>query len=765
MTLRQSRCQTACRAVAQTLRAPVPVPGALHHPDRHLGRTQARCDAERGVLKVAESEWRHDNVISGSAELHGPTVQARDVRGGIHFHQGADAPAPPPPRQLPAVPWSFTSRGADLAVLDGLLHEAGQNSSAQPLIVITGSAGIGKTTLASKWLRGLEQRYAGGCLYADLKGHTQQGPALASEVLAHLLRGLGAPSVPADPAEQATLWRTYASRRRIVVMLDNAFTAAQVRAVLPGDPGSLVVVTSRRSLSGLVLDGGRFHRLLPLSGEDGIDLLSRVVGADRVAGQRSAAARIVTLCAGLPLAVCLASARLAARPAQPLAALADDLADVSRRLSALDVDGETTVSHALDASYGVLSAEAMTLYRRLGVLPVRDFDAHLAAAVCDRDLGWARHHLDELRDANLVEEPDTASVRFHDLVRVHAGERAAADDPVQVRDQALRRACDWYLYVATSAQARITPAQYTLSRTYAYPPQLPVPFDGEPGALSWLDRHRDDLMTVITSAADRGWHTTGWQLVDAMWPLFLRLRHYELWIRAHETGLRCARRAGDAEAARQMLNSGAIGLSAAGRTGEAARWYTLSLRAAREAGDVRDEGQALHGLGTCALQTGELARAAEHLTAAVAVWQSCGYGRGVALSRIVLGEVALAEDRVEQARQEFATAYDALMEVDDPHDATRARALLGSAQARAGDHAAGRDLMLSALEAFTASGATHWQARTLEMLADCAQSEGDRAAGAGFRARAVALYEMTSPRDALRLAGPATPAEENRRGR
>jgi tetratricopeptide (TPR) repeat protein len=245
-----------------------------------------------------------------------------------------------------------------------------------------------------------------------------------------------------------------------------------------------------------------------------------------------------------------------------------------------------------------------------------------------------------------------------------------------------------------------------------------------------------------------------------MWPLFLRLRHYQMWIRAHEIGLRSARTAGDHEAERQMLNSGAIGLSAAGHLDEAVDWYARSRRAARSAGDVRDEGQALHGLGTCSLQAGELARASAYLTDAVAVWRSCGYERGVALSRIALGEVALAEGRFVQAQQEFAGARSILLEVDDPHDANRARAFLGSAQARAGEHVAGRDLMLAALEQFTASGATHWQARTLEMLADCAREQGDRAALADFRARAVALYDMTSPRDALRLSATASSAGE-----
>ncbi|MEV6011265.1 tetratricopeptide repeat protein [Streptomyces sp. NPDC051976] len=683
--------------------------------------------------------------------MHGPTIQARDVHGGVHLHTAPPPSALPPPRQLLAVPSSFVNRTQDLAALDALLTQAAENQSAQPLIVVTGPAGVGKTSLVSKWLRGLGSRFPGGHLYADLRGHTPDGPALPSEALGHFLRGLGATTVPVDRAEQTAMWRTYAAGRKVTLMLDNAFTAAQVRPMLPGDPSSLVVITSRRSLTGLVMDGGRFHQVQPLDSDDSIALLAHAIGRDRISAQRSSANEIVTLCAGLPLAVALASARLAARPAQPLQTLARALADDSRRLTALDIEGETTVSHALNASYDVLSDPAKTLYRTLGLLPLRVFDTHRAAAVCARPLPWAQQYLDELRDANLLEEAGPTTVRFHDLVRVHARARADSDDPPASRQEALRRMCDWHLHTATAAQQRITPVQYTLDRTYAYPPDLPLPFDDDTSALRWLDERREDLMAVLRCAADNSWHDTAWQLVDAMWPLFLRLRHYDLWITAHTIGLRSAEHIAQPSAQRQMLNSGAIGLVAAGQPAEAARWYARSLQAARDAGDARDEGQALHGLGTCYQQTGDLAQAAGFLLQAIDIWQRCHYPRGIALSRIVLGEIALAQHQPHQAEAQFEQAHQALVRANDPHDATRALAFLGSAQALQGRYRQGRATMEAALSAFTASGATHWQARTLEMLADSAQAHGDTADASRFRAAAIACYAVTSPRDARRL--------------
>lgn len=677
------------------------------------------------------------------------------MHGGIHFHTAGAAGAWPSPRQLPPVSSAFVNRIPDLAALDALLAQDSGSRSALPLIVVTGPAGVGKTSLVSKWLRTLEERFPGGHLYADLRGHAPTAPALPAEILGRFLRDLGAPVVPSDPQEQAALWRTLTAGRKVTVMLDNAFSAAQVRPLIPGDPRSLVVVTSRHLLTGLVMDGAAFHRVEPLDIDDGLSLLTRVIGRDRVAGQRSAAAAIVDLCSGLPLAVALASARLAARPSQPLESLARALADDSSRLSALNVEGETTISHALNASYTVLSQQAQILYRRLGLLPLRLFDPHIAAAVCGRDLLWAQQHLDELREASLVEESGPVTVHFHDLVRVHARARAESDDPLPVRQEALRAVCDWHLRTATAAQQLITPLQYTLPRTYASSSTLPPPFQDDAGALAWLEERREELMRVLQCAADNAWHDTAWQLVDAMWPLFLRLRHYDLWITAHEIGLRGAEQAGNAEAQRQMLNSGAIGLVAAGRPVEAAQWYTRSLQAARDASDARDEGQALHGLGTCHQQTGDWPTARSYLARAIDVWHDCGYPRGVALSRIVLGEIALALHDPQQAESLFAQAHQVLADLSDAHDATRALVFLGSAQTQTGRYREGRAAMEAALASFTASGAPHWQARALEMLAAAAEDHGDHGDASGFRAQAVDLYALTSPRDARRLTRPS----------
>ncbi|WP_329378452.1 tetratricopeptide repeat protein [Streptomyces sp. NBC_01716] len=692
----------------------------------------------------------HGNAISGDARLYGPTVQAREVHGGIHLHAAPAAPGrPAPPRQLLPVPAHFTNREGDVGSLNNL------RDSGLPLIVVSGPAGVGKTALVSKWLRSLSTEFPDGQLYADLRGHSAGGPVGPAEVLGQFLRALGAGPTSTDAVELASLWRSFTADLRIVVMLDNAFTAAQIRPLLLGGPDGLVVVTSRRRLTGLRMEGAGFHQLDALGPAAGVELLTRGIGADRVAGELPAVRRLVALCAGLPLAVCLASARLATRPRQSVGALADALARNAGggRLAALEVEGETSVHKALDASYAVLSEETARLYRTLGLLPVRTFDAMIAAASCDETLDWAERRLDELIEANLVEDVGPESCRFHDLVRIHAHDRAREDDTDGAREEALRRFCDWCLHTATAAQERLTPVQFTLPRIYDHRPGLPLPFADDVAALGWLDSHRSQLLGAVRLAANSGWHDTSWMLVDAMWPLFLRLRHYSDWIAAHEIGLEAARQAGNRAAERQMLNSGAIGLGAARRTEEAAAWYRDSLQAAREAGDVRDEGQALLGLGACHREAGRPDDAVTYLNRAIEVWEGCGYPRGAALARTTLGEIALAAGAPDEAVDCFGRAHAAMVAVNDPHDAARALAFLGRAGVRAGAYGEGVARMNEALAVFTGSGAVFWQARTLEMLGESAAEHGDARAAEDFLARALTLFEATSPADARRLGG------------
>lgn len=712
------------------------------------------------------------NAIGGSARIDGPSVQAGEIHGGVHFHARTTAgPVArlPVPRQLLPVSPHFTDRKRDLAALDGLL--ARRPDASTPLIVVSGPAGIGKTALVTRWLWDTAKGFPDGQLYADLRGHSPDGPAAPSEILGQFLRALGVGPVPAGLAEQTALWRSVTVGRRLSVMLDNVFSAAQVRPLLPGGSGGLIVATSRHRLTGLRADGALYHQLGLLDPAAAEEVLSRGVGADRVRSEAQETRQLIALCGGLPLALCLASARLASRPRQPVRSLVEALTRQGR-LAALAIEGESSVHHALDASYAVLSPEAARLYRRLALLPARSVDARIAAAVSAVGLGEAERLLDVLVEANLVEDIGPDSYRFHDLVRLHAEEQGSSQEPPKARAEVLRRACDWYLATATQAQRFLSPIQLTLRRTYEFPPEVPFPFTAAAGALTWLETHRGDLLAAVRAAYEAGWDDLTWQLVDALWPLFHRLRYHDLWLEAHEIGLRAARRSEDRTAERQMLNSGAIGFSVAGRTDDAITWFSWSLDAAREAGDARDEGQALHGIGSAHRQAGRFGEAGHFLNRAIATWEAVGYPRGAALSRIVLGEMALesavAEWDGQRAAEYFDRARSTLLAADDPYDAARALAFHGRARAVEGAYETGVSELKEALAVFEAAGATPWQARTLEMIAASAVDHADLPVARDCFTRAKELYALQSPSDARRVADllagltpqPADPGEQ-----
>lgn len=689
------------------------------------------------------------NTIAGGASLAGPTVQAREISGGIHVHEYAPRPAgPPAPRQLVPPPARLTGREGDLAALDAL-----RGGRPGALVVVSGAAGVGKTALAAGWLGGLAAEYPAGQLYTDLKGHADEAPADPGEVLGQFLRAFGVDHVPAALAEQTALWRTVTAARRVAVLLDNAYSAAQVRPLVPASPTALTVVTSRRRLAGLGVDGAAFHQVDVLDPAAAVELLSRRLGRQRVAEERETAFELARLCGGLPLAICVAAARGAARPRQPLAALARAMGRDSGRLTALGTEGDRAVRTALDHSYAALPPDTADGYRRLGLLFTTEFGAEVVAAACATPPERAEELLDALVEVNLVEELGQDRFRLHDLVRLHAVERAVAQDPPHVRDAVVRRVLDWYLAAATRARRMLSPTHRQLRRDYAGTAPAPPAFTNDGAALAWLDGERLHLMAAVREAADRGLHATAWQLVDSMQPLFLRLRPYDLWTQAHRIGLTAAERAGHPEGVSRMLTTGGSGFYNAGDHDEAVAWFGRALEGARRDADPRAEAQALHGLGQSHRLAGRLDRAAALFRQALAIRESLGYVRGAALSRLCLGDIALAAGEPRDAIALLTRARTDLLAVPDPYDAARALAFLGRAHAADGvrDFAAAERQLRRALDEFADTGSVHWQARALEMLGQTAADRGDPAEARDRYEQSLARYAPVSPADVQRL--------------
>ncbi|WP_165495520.1 NB-ARC domain-containing protein, partial [Actinomadura roseirufa] len=272
-----------------------------------------------------EVPWRNEltGMISGSS------VQAGSIEGGVHI-TAAPRPRLPAPAQLPP-PGLFADRADELASLTRMA-EAPAGTDRPRLVVVTGQGGVGKTTLALHWLHRIRARYEGQ-LFVDLRGFSGAEPLAPAEPLERFLRALGAAqeSIPAGIDEQSALFRSMTSGRRLIIMLDNAVSAAQVRPLLPGAGPALIVVTTRRRLSGLLVDGAEFLELSPLGQSGALELLGRLVGRDRVDREDEAARSLVGLCGLLPLAVCACGARLAARRRWPISRAVAELRDEERR--------------------------------------------------------------------------------------------------------------------------------------------------------------------------------------------------------------------------------------------------------------------------------------------------------------------------------------------------------------------------------------------------------------------------------------------------
>lgn len=689
------------------------------------------------------------------ANVHGPVVQAGTVHGDVHLHTG---PAPArPPQELPLAPTWWTDRCTELAWCD--TQHATAPATGPLILVLAGTSGTGSSALAARWLEQHAADFPDGQLYADLTG--QHDVDASGPVALRFLRALGhdpGPQIP-DLDGLAALLRTATRTLRLAVLLDGVRNARQVRALLPAGPGCVAVITTRYRLDALSAQGARLLTLGPLPPDAARALLESALGTARVAAQGEAAEQITRFCAGLPLALVVAAARLAAHPGQPLAELAAQLAPQDERLEQLTVDGDDAVTQALDATYQDLPKDAARLYRLLGILPIALLDAAGAAALLAAPEPQALGLLEMLAERRVLIADATGDFRVPHLVHLHARrcERGAGEG-----EAALRRYLEFLLAAATGTEELLTPSHRLLERTYTHPPH-PVAFADQADALGWLERYRDRLVAAVPQAEALGLPTTVWQLADALWPLFLRLRDPERE-NIQRLGLAAARAEGNQAAIGMMLTSLAGTMLSAGRPDEAVGLFQQAWQLYRQRLDQRGQGQASNGLAKAAFDQGAFARARELFQRALAEREEAGYHRGVALSRHGLGQVALALDEPTVAVGQFTTAYHSLRELGDHYDAAWSAAHLAVTYARLGLRDCAADLIERADGAMQQAGSPFGRAGVAEMAAQIAELRGDRPSARAHLHRAVDLFTATAPhraqrpRDHLHRLGPEASA-------
>ncbi|MFG3344000.1 BTAD domain-containing putative transcriptional regulator [Streptomyces sp. NPDC048018] len=529
------------------------------------------------------------------------------------------APAFPVPDLLPRTPRGFLGRDRELDALDAAVDSA-------RVALVTGPAGVGKTALALHWAHRRAGDFPDGVLYADLRGFSADDGIEAADVLREFLPALGVPprGVPESATAAAALYRSLTEDRALLVVLDNVRSADRARPLLPAGARSATVVTSRLRLGGLVVS--ELARPVPL-GVLGLDesaaLLAAAVGADRVAAEPDAARRLAALCDGLPLALRVTAAQLAARPGWRLADLAAELADEQRRLALLTVDGSESadgsgVPAALRLTVQGLPEEAGRLFRQLGVVPGTDLDRLAAAALLDRTPAVAAEALDRLCDAHLLTEWAPGRHSLHDLVRLYA--RSLDPD-----EDALLRLLDHYTLTAMAAARAAEPDDQPCC---APPPHARVPrttpsFAGRDAALLWYASERDNLAAAVTAARAAGHHDRAWRLGILQWPYILWNSH-DGWVPLLEDAVDSAARVDDPDAesrARALL--GWL-LTQDGRLAEALVHLRLAPTLAARAGEPSSEATALVNLAVALDRTGVTPESLDHTARAVALVRGTG---------------------------------------------------------------------------------------------------------------------------------------------
>jgi tetratricopeptide (TPR) repeat protein len=689
------------------------------------------------------------------------SVEQAHFHGGHsgHTDHGGDPSRVGRPRQLPPTTTLFTGRAEDREWLDHQwAHTRADGTGA--LLVVSGTAGVGKTSLAAAWAQAHDADFPDGQLYADLGGYSQQRTAGAEDVLGGFLRALGvAPEhVPAPLSERVALLRTITYDRRVCVLLDNAVSAAQVRVLAVTAPGCATLVTTRGSISGLTMDGARFHQLDPWPAETAVTFIRRALGEERVREEPDAARKVAELCGGLPLALGVAAAKLASRPRWTIRRLADALAQDGGQLELLEVGEGSAVMPALDGSYRVLDDGLARLYRALGRCPVLWFEPVMVAAVINTSVEEAEEQIDALVEANLLEALDHRNDRhrFHDLVRLHAA-HCADQVPSREGDEAFDRLLDFFLGSATAAEELMTPSHRTRGRDYRREPVARMRFSGEKQALEWLDRHRDNLMAILRYCARRDQHRVVWQLTDAMWPLFQRLRYIEDRLEALTLAVTAARADGDKSAEGSLLLTLASALSKHELHAEAAVHCDQAIEVYELLDYGRGRAQAYNLRAKLHVLLGEWDAAETLFHRALELRERIGYRRGVALTYQGLGKVAAARGELDLADEYLRRSHVGLDAEGDRYDAAWSRAFRAQAVADLGDTDRALALLDEAFARMKSTGSVYGQAGLVEISGRIQQAIGHESEARARYREAAELFASSDPvsarRVSLRLSG------------
>ena len=636
--------------------------------------------------------------------------------------------------QLPADIPDFTGRTEHVQKLHDLLAGPGRPDSPGAVVVaaVIGAGGLGKTTLAVHAAHQLRGQFPDGQLYANLHGAGAQ-PVAAGDVLARFLRDLGMDPerIPVGEEERAAQFRSRVTDRRVLIVLDDAKDAAHVRPLLPGSASCAVLVTTRSRMPDLA--GSRFVDLDVLDATEAWDMFAGIIGPERAEAEPEATRDVLTACAGLPLAIRIAGARLAARGGWTVRTIAVRLADERRRLDWLRT-GDLAVRACFEVSFSSLprngtGVDPAHAFRVLGLWSGPTIGLPAAAALLGQPEDEAADALEVLVDAQLLQAPAPDRYRFHDLLRTYAAERALAEEPEAVREDAIRQLLTWYLYTVEAVAQMIAPHRYRIPLPAADPHEEPLAFASVPDALRWCEAERPNLVAGTRQAAASGFHQLAWRLAVACLSFFHKRAYWADWVETHQIALASARAIGDRRAEALVMNNLGTAFTRQGMD-EAAECFEQALAIRREIGDLLGEAQSATNMADNYVQLKRFDEALELLNRVLEIRRQAAtpYGEGVTLNN--LGETFLALGRFDEAVDRLTQARQIFHDIEEIRGEGYALANLGGAYLALGHTADAIGVLERALELRQASGERFDEAHTLRDLGRAYQLAGqdDRAA-------------------------------------
>jgi len=623
-----------------------------HMQDRRDDGTSPFAEELERLLRKRGLSWRRLSDLIGytpswlskvkhgappSAELARKCDQVLEAEGQL-IALAAATGGPVRLAQLPAAAATFVGREAEMFELSEILACQGDPGTPQT-VAIDGPPGAGKTALALRVAHAVVDQYSDGQLYVDLRGYSPDGqPRIVDEVLEEFLTALGVQIdvIPAGLEARAKLYRSVLADRRVMVVLDNAADSQQLQPLMPASSGCGVVVTSRKRITGLAMRGDQRITLGPMSEDESITLLRKVIGAERAAAEPDAVRALADRCGHLPLALRIAAERVATHPHHSVSVLVEELATEGQRLDGLSSDDSSVaVKTVFSWSYRDLSADAARMFRLIGLHPGSHLSTGAAAALAHQSAIRARRLLDRLTSVHLLEGLGNDRYRMHDLLRVYAAEQAVDEEPESERTSALRRMVDWYLHNVYAANHALAPQRHDPVLDMSEFDVDIADFDYD-SALEWCEIEMSNIVMATRTAAAVGEHVPAWKLPAGSFNYLHLRKRWSLWVASHEVGVVSARRAGDRYGEAWVLNNLAIAYRELRRVEEAKASFEEALALRTEIGDRVGQAWTLTGVGFVGFDQSQFDVAARHFGHALDIFREVGdrHGEGIALANV-----------------------------------------------------------------------------------------------------------------------------------